>query len=188
VVKGVGQPGASGLLSSATPSAGAMGPSTSTAAANKANKKAKHTPVLIQSDPEGADIFVAGKLESVGTTPMWVTLELDKDNPARVMFRKAGFQDKAIAVEVERPPMVDLIPIGNDPAAPGAAPDHALAESSDDSKSGAHRSAKGHPAAKRKKAAGEASTEANEESGKEPGKDPRAAAGDQAGNVPPPTP
>jgi serine/threonine protein kinase len=206
VIKGVGPLGASGagLLSSATPNAATARPAASIAA----NRKAKHTPVLIQSDPEGADIFVAGKLESVGTTPTWVTLELDKDNPARVMFRKAGFQDKAIAVEVERPPMVDLIPIGSEPAGTGAASEHGLAESGDDSRSGAHRSAKGRPAAKRKKTAGEAGTEANEESGKEggkepgkepgkeggkeggkePGKDPRAAAGDQAGNVPPPTP
>ena len=73
-------------------------------------KQNKKVAVLLQSDPEGADIFVTGRLETVGVTPMWFGLELAADNPARVMFRKAGFQDKAIAVETERPPVVQLIP------------------------------------------------------------------------------
>jgi hypothetical protein len=84
-------------------------------------KKLKPVPVLIQSDPEGADIYVAGKLESVGTTPRWVTLEMDLDNPARVMVRKAGFQDKAFAVEREKPPVVQMIPISTPAFGPGSA-------------------------------------------------------------------
>ena len=71
----------------------------------------KRVSVLIQTDPEGADIFVAGKLESLGATPLWVTLEIDQQNPTRVMLRKSGFRDKAIAIEAERPPTVQLIPI-----------------------------------------------------------------------------
>jgi serine/threonine protein kinase len=73
-------------------------------------KKVRKVAVLLQSDPEGADIFVTGRLETVGVTPMWFGLDLDADNPTRVMFRKAGFQDKAIAVETERPALVQLIP------------------------------------------------------------------------------
>jgi hypothetical protein len=67
-------------------------------------------PVLVQSEPEGADIYVSGKLESVGTTPKWINLEMDRLNPARVMFRKSGYQDKAIAIETDRPPVAQLIP------------------------------------------------------------------------------
>ena len=78
--------------------------------------RVKRASVLIQTDPEGADIFVAGKLESLGATPLWVTLEIDQQNPTRVMLRKSGFRDKAIAIEAERPPTVQLIPI--EPPAP----------------------------------------------------------------------
>ncbi len=87
---------------------------------NSPVKKVKPAPVLIQSDPEGADIYVAGKLESVGVTPRWVTLEIDLNNPARVMVRKAGFQDKAFAVETEKPPVVQMIPIGAPDPGPGS--------------------------------------------------------------------
>jgi serine/threonine protein kinase len=79
-------------------------------ASRPGRKKVSKVAVLLQSDPEGADIFVTGRLETVGVTPMWFGLELDSDNPARVMFRKTGFQDKAIAVETERPATVQLIP------------------------------------------------------------------------------
>ena len=78
----------------------------------KDRKKPKKVAVLLQSEPEGADIFVYGRLETVGVTPMWFGLEWDADNPARVMFRKSGFQDKAIAVYSERPPVAQLIPLG----------------------------------------------------------------------------
>jgi serine/threonine protein kinase len=86
------------------------------AAAAPAVAKAKRTPVLIQTEPEGADLYVAGRLESLGRTPVWVTLELAPDNPVRVMVRKSGFQDKAIAVESERPPTVQMIPVGAPPS------------------------------------------------------------------------
>jgi serine/threonine-protein kinase len=83
-------------------------------------KRPKPMPVLIQSDPEGADIYVAGRLESLGTTPRWVTLEIDPDVPARVMVRKSGFQDKAFAVEAEKPPVVQMIPTGAPNSLPGS--------------------------------------------------------------------
>lgn len=73
----------------------------------KASLKRKQ--VLIQSYPEGAQIYIPGKLEAVGVTPKWVTLEVDGDSPGRLMLRKAGYQDKAVAVEQERPPVVTLI-------------------------------------------------------------------------------
>jgi len=85
--------------------------------------KVKPVPVLLQSYPEGAEIFVSGRLETVGVTPMWFGLELDAANPPRVMFRKVGFQDKAIAVETVRPPVAELIPNTAPPTAtpsPGA--------------------------------------------------------------------
>lgn len=67
--------------------------------------------VLIQSEPEGADVFAAGHLEPIGKTPAWLGLEFPPDAPARLMLRKAGYQDKAMAVEVsqERPPLTTLI-------------------------------------------------------------------------------
>ena len=88
----------------------------------ESRRKVKPVPILIQSDPEGADIYVAGRLESLGTTPRWINLELDPGTPARVMVRKAGFRDRAFAVETERPPLVTLIPIGAPDAVP--APTH----------------------------------------------------------------
>ncbi|MEO8213364.1 MAG: serine/threonine-protein kinase, partial [Myxococcales bacterium] len=94
-------------LAEASPALGDTRPPRST-------KKPRLIPVLIQSDPEGADIFVAGRFESVGTTPRWVTLDLDPSVPTRVMVRKPGFQDKAIAVESDKPPVVQLIPIDAD--------------------------------------------------------------------------
>jgi serine/threonine-protein kinase len=75
-------------------------------------RRAKAIPVLVQSEPEVAEIYVAGRLESLGKRPKWLTLELDARNPARVMLRKQGYQDKALAVENDRPPVVSLIPIG----------------------------------------------------------------------------
>jgi serine/threonine protein kinase len=91
--------------------------------------KVKPVPVLLQSYPEGAEIFVSGRLETVGVTPMWFGLELDAANPPRVMFRKVGFQDKAIAVETVRPPVAELIPNGAPPkiapSAGAAGLDHA---------------------------------------------------------------
>ena len=84
----------------------------------ESRRKVKPVPILIQSDPEGADIYVAGRLESLGTTPRWINLELDPGTPARVMVRKAGFRDRAFAVETERPPLVTLIPIGAPDAVP----------------------------------------------------------------------
>lgn len=74
----------------------------------------KRKQVLIQSYPEGAQIYIPGKLESVGVTPKWVTLEMDDDSPGRLMLRKPGYQDKAVAVEQERPPVVTLLAL--DPA------------------------------------------------------------------------
>jgi serine/threonine protein kinase len=104
----------------ATPTAVQIDPRPAAAAAPVT--KAKRTPVLIQTEPEGADLYVAGRLESLGRTPVWVTLELAPDSPARVMVRKPGFQDKAIAVESERPPVVRMIPVG------AAAPDEPTVE------------------------------------------------------------
>jgi serine/threonine-protein kinase len=77
----------------------------------------RRIPILLQSDPEGADIFVSGKLESLGVTPKWVNLEIDSQAPTRVMFRKNGFQDKAVAIESERPPLVHLMPTSGEPPA-----------------------------------------------------------------------
>jgi serine/threonine protein kinase len=94
--------------------------STSTAQSRPV-KKVKLRPVLIQSDPEGADIYVAGRLEALGMTPTWVSLEIDGDNPARVMIRKSGFQDKAIAIDGEKPPTAHLIPIDIPARAVGSA-------------------------------------------------------------------
>jgi serine/threonine protein kinase len=84
-------------------------------------KRVKAIPVLVQSEPEGAEIYVTGKLESMGKTPKWLALELDGRNPTRVMLRKPGFQDKAVAVENDRPPVVSLIPVGADPNSAGDA-------------------------------------------------------------------
>jgi serine/threonine protein kinase len=75
-------------------------------------KKVKRIPVLVQSEPEGAEVFVPEKFEAVGTTPVWLNLEADKENPARVMIRKAGYQDKAVAIETDHPPVVQLIETG----------------------------------------------------------------------------
>jgi serine/threonine protein kinase len=85
-----------------------------------ARTKARLVPILIQTEPEGADIYVAGRLESLGKTPRWVTLEVSPEDPLRVMVRKAGYQDKAVAVESERPPLVTLIPIGAAPTSTGS--------------------------------------------------------------------
>lgn len=111
-------------------------------------RKVKLMPVLVQSEPEGADIFVSGKLESVGTTPKWINLEMDRLNPARVMFRKAGYQDKAIAIETDRPPVAQLIPTN---AAGRTGSDLATGEAAE----AARRHAAAAAAAKRKKAAEE---------------------------------
>ncbi len=89
--------------------------SSAQAAAPPTAPKVKRIPILIQTEPEGADIYVAGRLESLGVTPKWVTVELSSETTLRVMVRKAGFQDKAIAVESDRPPMVRLIPVGASP-------------------------------------------------------------------------
>jgi serine/threonine protein kinase len=107
-------------------------------------RKVKLMPVLVQSEPEGAEIYVSGKLESVGTTPKWVNLEMDRLNPARVMFRKTGYQDKAIAIETDRPPVAQLIPTN---AEGRTGPDLAASETTES----AHR----HAAAKKKKASEE---------------------------------
>jgi len=82
--------------------------------------------VLIQSDPEGADIFATGRLEPIGKTPAWVGLEFVPEAPTRLMLRKAGFQDKAMAVEQkdDRPASVTLLRVV-EPEAP-AAPAEAL--------------------------------------------------------------
>ena len=77
---------------------------------------AKRKQVLIQSYPEGAKIYIAGRLESVGVTPMWVTMELEDDVPGRIMLRKTGYQDKAVAIEQERPPIVTLLALEPDEA------------------------------------------------------------------------
>ena len=53
-------------------------------------RKVKRIPVLVQSEPEGADVYVPEKFEPVGHTPVWLNLEADKDSPARVMIRKAS--------------------------------------------------------------------------------------------------
>ncbi len=130
-------------------------------------RKAKRLPVLIQSDPEGADIYIAGRLESLGTTPMWVTLEIDKNAPARVMIRKSGFQDKAIAVEVEKPPPIRLLPIGAPRPAPGsdegsavgsvagATPPSHTQGTSADQKGAGQKSAQRRPTGKKSKGQGE---------------------------------
>jgi serine/threonine protein kinase len=106
VHRGVLSPGGAGAGSAFGPSVGAV-PGTGQA---PSRRKVKPVPVLLQSYPEGAEIFVSGRLETVGVTPMWFGLELDAANPPRVMYRKVGFQDKAIAVETVRPPVADLIP------------------------------------------------------------------------------
>ena len=77
-----------------------------------APRKVKRIPVLVQSEPEHADVYVPGKFEAVGTTPVWLNLEADKDSPARVMIRKSGYQDKAVAIESDHPPVVQLIETG----------------------------------------------------------------------------
>jgi hypothetical protein len=120
VAKGVGTGSADGPAPGATPAAvAAQDPATRRPGGPK---KVKRVAVLVQSEPEGAEIFVAGKLEAVGKTPMWLSLEMDRDNPARVMLRKPGFRDKALAVEVERPPVVQLLPTGGSPGAAGTLP------------------------------------------------------------------
>jgi serine/threonine protein kinase len=81
-----------------------------------ASGKIHRVPVLLQSHPEGAAIFVTDRLETVGVTPMWYALELDENNPPRVMFRKVGFADKAIAVDSTRPATVELIANAPPPA------------------------------------------------------------------------
>ncbi|HEY4186025.1 MAG TPA: serine/threonine-protein kinase [Polyangia bacterium] len=78
-------------------------------AAAAAMKKVKLTPVLVQSEPEGAEVYVAGKLEAVGTTPIWLNLEVNKQEPVRVMIRKSGYQDKAVAIEGDHPSTAQLI-------------------------------------------------------------------------------
>ena len=127
------------------------GDATNAPAANLATraappKKVKLVPVLVQSDPEGAEIFVAGKLESVGATPMWLNLELDKNSPARVMLRKGGFQDKAIAIEVEKPDVVHLIPINArpSPGSPSGAPATTAADTASDADKAALKGARHH--------------------------------------------
>jgi len=82
------------------------------AAAPPAQRKVKRIPVLVQSEPEGADVYVPEKFEAVGTTPVWLNLEADKETPARVMIRKSGYQDKAVAIETDHPPVVQLIATG----------------------------------------------------------------------------
>jgi serine/threonine protein kinase len=92
---------------------GASDPGLGTASAPApAPKRVKRIPVLVQSEPEGADVYVPGKFEAVGTTPVWLNLEADKDVPARVMIRKSGYQDKAVAIETDHPPVVQLIETG----------------------------------------------------------------------------
>ena len=80
-----------------------------------APRKVKRIPVLVQSEPEGADVYVPEKFEPVGRTPVWLNLEADKGSPARVMIRKGGYQDKAVAIETDHPPVVQLIETGAPP-------------------------------------------------------------------------
>jgi hypothetical protein len=103
----------------------------------------------VQSEPEGAEIYVSGKLESVGTTPKWINLEMDRLNPARVMFRKTGYQDKAIAIETDRPPVAQLIPTNVEGRAGG---DLAAGDATENARRHAAAAA---AAAKKKKAAEE---------------------------------
>ena len=126
VVKGVVPRGLSG------PAAGPQ-PALVTPAAAPPAKKVKRIPVLVQSEPEGADVYVPGKFEAVGTTPVWLNLEADKDTPARVMIRKSGYQDKAVAIETDHPPVVQLIGTGASPEGNAAG--------SDDDKAAARRAA-----------------------------------------------
>ncbi len=99
-------------------------------------KKIKRVPVLVQSSPEGAEVYVSGKLESVGTTPVWLNLELDQQNPARVMIRKPGFLDKAVAIEVDHPPVIELVDTNATPTpasvGPEAGPGPVAADPGDD--------------------------------------------------------
>jgi len=104
VVKGVVPRGLSGT-------APVPQPALVTAAAPVA-RKVRRIPVLVQSEPEGADVYVPEKFEAVGTTPVWLNLEADKETPARVMIRKSGYQDKAVAIETDHPPVVQLIGTG----------------------------------------------------------------------------
>jgi len=116
--------------------------------------KIKRIPILLQSEPEGADIYVSGKLESLGVTPKWVNLDIDPQSTTRVMFRKNGFQDKAVAIESERPPMVHLIPTKGE-ASPESAADKAAAAA----RARAHAAA----AAWRRRKAGESAPAAPED-------------------------
>jgi len=92
-----------------------------------APKRVKRIPVLVQSEPEGADVYVPEKFEPVGRTPVWLNLEADKDAPARVMIRKNGYQDKAVAIETDHPPVVQLIETGAPPEGGDSADDKAAA-------------------------------------------------------------
>jgi hypothetical protein len=126
-------PGQPATLSSVDRGAGGL---QSAAGRSRASGAPHRVPVLLQSYPEGAAIFVTGRLETVGVTPMWYPLELDENNPPRVMFRKVGFEDKAFAVDSTRPPTVELIANAAappavvpspSPSAPGAGLDSARA-------------------------------------------------------------
>jgi serine/threonine protein kinase len=119
--------------------------------------KVMRVSVLLQSEPEGADIYVSGKLESVGVTPKWVNLEIDPQSPTRVMFRKSGFQDKAVAVESEKPPLARLMPTNSEGSADTAAADRAATAAR----------ARAHGAARRKKPA-EATVTPSEEKPADP--------------------
>jgi len=105
-------------------------------AAATAVKKIKLTPVLVQSEPEGAEVYVAGKLESVGTTPVWLNLEVNKQEPVRVMIRKPGYQDKAVAIEGDHPSTAQLIETG---AGPTASPPAGTAGGTDEDKAASAR-------------------------------------------------
>jgi len=120
------------------------------AVAAPAPRKVKRIPVLVQSEPEHADVYVPGKFEAVGTTPVWLNLEADKDNPARVMLRKAGYQDKALAIETDHPPVVQLIETA-------AAPEPAASE--DEKAAAARHAAARRHAVIRKRKDGEAPPE-----------------------------
>jgi len=143
---GVRLHGGDGTLGTAAALAGAVTSARNTPPLAIPSKRSRRVPVLFQSEPEGADIYVAGRLESVGTTPRWVTLEMDPTVPTRVMVRKAGFQDKAIAVESDRPPTVELIAIGVPAAAPALAGPASGDPGKERQRAAAARRSKGTPA------------------------------------------
>jgi hypothetical protein len=83
-------------------------------------EKPRRAQVLIQSEPQGAQVFLADRATPEGATPVRLELDVDRDNPPRLTLRKAGYREHALALNDNVPAVVRLVPVVEEPVPPSA--------------------------------------------------------------------